>query len=381
VGPLGLIDQNIFNCVYRNKTVLVTGDTGFKGSWLSIWLHELGARVVGISLPAKTSRDNYVITKLNEKIEHIDGDINDIDQLKRNFKQIQPDFVFHLAAQALVYKSYEDPVETFQTNIMGTINVFEAIRSVTSVKVAIIVTSDKCYKNNEWCWGYRESDPMGGYDPYSASKGCVELVSDAYMHSFFNQSESCKIATVRAGNVIGGGDWAEKRIVPDFFRSIQDNDVLELRNPESTRPWQYVLEPLSGYLNLCSKLYQYGEMYEGGWNFGPQSENNYRVIDLVRKLQRNIGKGDYQIDRGSGKMHEANFLQLDVSKAGRYLEWHALLDFEETIRYTALDYQADFESNDIYAARVRQIARYVEKARSMKLKWADGSVEKEQVPQ
>jgi CDP-glucose 4,6-dehydratase len=257
------------NSIYKGKTVLVTWDTGFKGSWLSLWLGHLGARVIGYSLPPKTAGDNYNICALGEKIIHIDGDIRDYRALQDVFSKYEPDMVFHLAAQALVLDSYKDPLYTFETNTMGTVNVLEAIRHTPSVKAAIVVTSDKCYDNKEWIYGYRETDPMGGVDPYSASKGACEIVASSYIRSFFNGENTANVATVRAGNVLGGGDWCANRIVPDCIRALQDNKPITIRNPDAVRPWQHVLEPLNGYLLLGASLYASGKSYFGPWNFGP----------------------------------------------------------------------------------------------------------------
>lgn len=352
----------MFNGIFRDKKVLLTGDSGFKGSWLAIWLLELGAKVYGYALPPKTDRDNYVITKLASKIQHKNGDIRNLETLQAYFQDVQPDFAFHLAAQPLVMESYQNPHETFETNIIGTVNFFEAVRNTGSVKVAINITSDKCYKNQEWVWGYRETDPMGGFDPYSASKGCSEIITDAYLKSFFSDHTSCKIASVRAGNVIGGGDWAENRIVPDFFRAIIENKTLILRNPHAVRPWQQVLEPLSGYLMLCQKLYEDGNKYSGGWNFGPINEGKYSVLDLISKVQSCLGRGEFAFDTTIKKLHETNFLTLDISKAVNLLNWRPVLNFEETVQFTVDAYRADFEMEDGYQQRVSQIRKYVAKA-------------------
>ena len=248
--------NTIFNNIYKGKTILVTGDTGFKGSWLAIWLLNLGANVIGYALEPNTKNDNYIICDLGNKITHINGDIRDYQTLLNVFSKYKLEIVFHLAAQTLVLDSYKDPYNTYSTNIMGTINLFEAIRHTPSVKVAINVTSDKCYENREWVYGYREVDPMGGKDPYSASKGASEIITSSYMRSFFNQEDAANIASVRAGNVIGGGDWTDNRIFPDCMRALLNNKPIVIRNPEAVRPWQHVLEPLSGYLTIGSLLLQ-----------------------------------------------------------------------------------------------------------------------------
>ena len=251
--------SGIFNNIYKGKTVLVTGDTGFKGSWLVIWLLNLGADVVGYALNPKTEKDNYVICNLSDKITHIDGDIRDYQTVLKVFSKYEPEIVFHLAAQPLVLDSYKDPLYTYSTNVMGTVNFFEAVRHTPSVKVAINITSDKCYENREWVYGYREVDQVGGKDPYSASKGASEIITSSYLRSFFNQDNTAHIAPVRAGNVIGGGDWADHRIFPDCMRALLNDKPIVIRDPEAVRPWQHVLEPLSGYLSLGSLLYTEGK--------------------------------------------------------------------------------------------------------------------------
>lgn len=359
----------MFNDVFKNKRVLITGDTGFKGSWLSIWLKILGAEIYGYSLPPKTQKDNYVITDLASKINHIDGDIRDFEKLYNYFISIQPDFAFHLAAQPLVIESYENPKYTFETNIIGTVNFFEAVRNCSSVKVAINITSDKCYQNNEWLWGYRESDAMGGNDPYSASKGASELVTQSYLKSFFSKDNTANIASARAGNVIGGGDWAEYRIVPDFFRVLEKKESLILRYPEATRPWQHVLEPLSGYLTLAMKLFLNGKNFSGGWNFGPIGTTNQSVRTLVEKLIEYSGSGQYEAPELNDKFYEAALLNLDISKAMHLLNWKPVLDFDETIKMTVDGYLLD-DVNDIYKARADQIIFYCNLAKNRNIYWA-----------
>ena len=360
---------SLFNGIYKGKKVLVTGDTGFKGSWLSVWLKELGAEVYGYALPAKTEKDNFVRCNLENIIIHKDGDIRDKDKLMKYFQDVRPDFAFHLAAQPLVLESYENPHYTFETNLMGTVNFFEAARKTENVKAAINITSDKCYHNNEWIWGYRENEPMGGDDPYSASKGCSELITNAYLKSFFNKDSICNIASARAGNVIGGGDWAENRIVPDFFRALEKNNELNIRNPHSTRPWQHVLEPLSGYLWLGSKLSEDGERFSGSWNFGPLEAANRSVIDLINSMSDILGKGRYLI-ADNKEIHEAGLLKLDISKAVKYLEWYPALNFTETIQFTLSGYIAETDNSDVYGSRIKQIENYVAVAQNHKIKWS-----------
>jgi len=350
--------QKLLYKTYNRKKVLITGDTGFKGSWLAIWLKQLGAEVYGYALPPKRKEDNYANCKLQEKIHHLNGDIRDLNKLKNYFEDVEPEFAFHLAAQPIVLESYKNPHYTFETNIMGTVNFFEVVRNTPSVKVAVNITSDKCYKNNECVLGYKENDPMGGKDPYSASKGCSELITNSYNNSFFNKNLHCSIASARAGNVIGGGDWADYRIIPDFFRAIKKNEKLIIRNPYATRPWQYVLEPLSGYLHLASKLYSDGNKYSGGWNFGPLGQVNYKVSELIEAIIKYYGKGNVVFDRSSEKLYEANVLNLDISKAMRFLEWKPVLSFEELVEYTVEGYLVESTESDIYEERVKQIENY-----------------------
>jgi len=346
--------------VYKGKRVLITGDSGFKGSWLAIWLRQLGADVYGYSLAPKTNRDNFLTCCLSEKIHHVDGDIRDFGKLSEFINSINPDVVFHLAAQPIVLESYSDPRYTFDTNVMGTVNVLEAVRLNKNIKAAVNVTSDKCYKNNEWLWGYRESDPMGGEDPYSASKGASEIVTWAYLRSFFQKEDCASIASARAGNVIGGGDWADFRIVPDFFRALENKSSLVVRYPEATRPWQHVLEPLGGYLLLGAKLLKEGKVYSGGWNFGPLDINNYSVRELIEKLIEKSGKGSFDAPEMTDKKHEASLLKLDISKANGLLAWSPVLDFDQTIQFVVDGYLAEEKAaRDIYDSRVNQIMSYM----------------------
>src|SRR4030043_182379 len=278
----------MFNNCYKNKRVLVTGHTGFKGSWLLIWLKELGADLIGYALEPPTQPNNFEACQLEKKITHIHGDVRNLDYLLEVFKKYKPEFVFHLAAQSLVRRSYEEPKLTFDTNIGGTVNLLEAVRLVPSVKVLVNITSDKCYDNREWIWGYRENDPMGGHDPYSASKGCAELVFAAYLKSYFSKSSSeasgIGLASVRAGNVIGGGDWGKYRLIPDFVHALVKNQPVEIRNPWAIRPWQHVLEPLRGYLWLGVLLHESPGTYSGPWNFGPNDSDHLKVEEVVNSF-------------------------------------------------------------------------------------------------
>ncbi len=352
---------DFFNNIYKGKTVLITGDTGFKGSWLALWLLNLGANVVGFALSPKTEKDNYAVCNLGDKLTHIDGDIRNYKSISKVFFEYEPEIVFHLAAQALVMESYKDPLNTFSTNVMGTVNLFEAIRHTPSVKVAINITSDKCYENNEWIYGYREIDPLGGKDPYSASKGASELVTSSYLRSFFNQDGSASIASARAGNVIGGGDWAENRIFPDCMRALINNKPIAIRNPEAVRPWQHVLEPLSGYLTLGSLLYTKGKKYSGAWNFGPLSKNMISVKKLVEEALKQWGSGEYIIESKLSKNEEARLLHLDISKAVNELGWHPVLDFRQTLKFAIEEYRIDnLSSEEIFNQRINHIEKYIE---------------------
>jgi CDP-glucose 4,6-dehydratase len=357
--------------VYQGKKVLITGHTGFKGSWLSIWLKELGADVYGYALAPNSASDNFVACNLASEIHHQEGDVRDGSKLKAYFAEVQPEIVFHLAAQPLVLLSYEDPAGTFETNLMGVVHFFEAVRATPSVKLAVNITSDKCYDNKEWVWGYRENDPMGGKDPYSASKGCAELITSSFMHSFFNKEDSCKIASARAGNVIGGGDWAKDRIIPDFFRAYKKGEKLHIRNPYATRPWEHVLEPLSGYLTLGAKLFLEGNKYAGGWNFGPEDTANYSVKELIDKMLLLDRRGGYTIPENHVKLHEATFLKLDISKAVNLLKWKPVLSFDETVEFTTAGYQSEIENaGTVLESRRQQIAAYVEKAKAKSVAWS-----------
>jgi CDP-glucose 4,6-dehydratase len=361
--------------IYKGKKVIITGHTGFKGSWLAIWLKELGAEVYGYSLAPLSEMDNFNTCDLIQEVGHREGDVRDLEHLKSFFREIQPAFAFHLAAQPLVLLSYKDPVETFTTNLIGTVNFLEAVRATPSVKSAINVTTDKCYDNNEWVWGYRENDPMGGKDPYSASKGCSELITSSYLESFFKSEGTCNVASGRAGNVIGGGDWASDRIIPDYFRAKKAGLQLEIRNPFATRPWQHVLEPLSGYLTLAAELYIQGKKFSGGWNFGPEDMLNYSVKELIDKIQALDSSNSYTIPADSEKMHEAVLLKLDISKAVNYLKWRPVLSIDETVEFTLKGYQDDLnETQNTLKSRVAQIQQYTKKAQIRAINWSlDGN--------
>lgn len=320
---------------WKNKRVLITGHTGFKGGWLSIWLASLGVNLKGIALLPSSEVSLFSEAKIDTLFDCDFVDIRDYDALLASMQRFKPEIVLHLAAQPLVRKSYISPRETYSTNVMGTLNVFEAVREIGDVKVLINVTSDKCYENKEWVWGYREQDPMGGYDPYSSSKGCSELLTSSYRQSFFHPLEYDKhgvaLASVRAGNVIGGGDWAEDRLVPDTLKAFQNNQVVNIRNPYSMRPWQHVLEPLSGYLKLAEQLYQQGGKFAEAWNFGPISNNELCVQDIVSYLANLWGTdAKWSVDQNI-QPHEANFLKLDCSKSKTLLQWTPQWEINEVL--------------------------------------------------
>jgi CDP-glucose 4,6-dehydratase len=310
---------------WRGKSVFLTGHTGFKGSWLSLWLQSMGANVTGYALSPPSTPSLFEIGKVGEGMHSIIGDIRDIDSLRLAMTTSQPDIVIHMAAQALVRYSYMAPVETYSTNVMGTVNLLEVVRGVTSVKSVVNVTSDKCYENREWAWGYRENEAMGGFDPYSNSKGCAELVTAAYRNSYFHsdryQEHGVALASGRAGNVIGGGDWAEDRLIPDVMRAITQGNPVSIRNPHSIRPWQHVLEPLSGYLLLAKNLYEQGPDFAEGWNFGPSDDDAKPVSWILEQLIKLWGEGaSWSLDSGEHP-HEAHYLKLDCSKAKARLDW------------------------------------------------------------
>lgn len=361
------------NSIFKNKKVLITGHTGFKGSWLAIWMQMLGAYVSGISLKVPTQPSHFQSASLSNFIEHFDLDIRNREEIVETIQNIKPDFLFHLAAQPLVRLSYEDPILTYSTNIMGTANVLEALRGIKNNCIAIFITSDKCYDNVEWEWGYRETDKLGGPDPYSASKGGAELIIHSYFRSFFkNNNQPIRIGIARAGNVIGGGDWASDRIIPDCVRAWSKNEVVLLRNPYSTRPWQHVLEPLSGYINLSMALKNNPELHGEAFNFGPPSENSQTVLELVKEMQKYWDQVRYDdISKNHNGPYESGLLKLNCDKALFHLKWKAVWDFETTIRMTSEWYKNFYdESTDVYEFSKNQITEYIETAKSKGLAWA-----------
>ncbi len=345
--------------VYDGKQVIITGDTGFKGSWLALWLHNLGATVTGIGLAPKTPRDNYVICGLDSIITHHSCDVRQYDRVLEVFSVAKPDVVFHLAAQPLVPESYATPRETFEINTQGTANILEAVRQTPSVQVGVMVTSDKCYENREWVHGYRETDPVGGHDPYSASKGAAEIIISSYTRSFFSGDDTPAVSSVRAGNVIGGGDWSENRIIPDFMRSLEDEKPITLRNPGAVRPWQHVLEPLYGYLLLGAAMIRNGHSFSGAWNFGPLHRNALTVEALIRKFIEHNGDGAMEVSKQNG-LHEAGLLSLDISKAIHQLNWHPVLDVDTMVRLTLDEYAIkDLTPEAIFDQRCTHIDEYI----------------------
>lgn len=320
---------------YKGRRVFITGHTGFKGSWLCLWLHKLGAEVTGYALDPPTDPSLFELCGIDKLVHSIISDVRDREALTSTMMDTKPDIVIHMAAQPLVRDSYEQPVETYEINVMGTVNLLEAIRKSPGIRAVVNVTTDKCYENREWIWGYRENDPLGGFDPYSSSKACSEIVTAAYLRSFFNidnyNSHGVALASARAGNVIGGGDWGQDRLVPDCFRSLLSGRKILIRNPEAIRPWQHVLEPLSGYLLLARRLYDEGPLYVGAWNFGPFDEDVKPVEWLVRRICEKWGESaDYEVTHGNHP-HEAHYLKLDCSKARAVLDWHPCWRLETAI--------------------------------------------------
>ncbi len=359
------MDIDIFDGFFRGKRVLVTGHTGFKGSWLLIWLHELGAEVVGVGLDPATERDNFVLSGIGGKIKaDIRADIRDGQKMKEIFAEHRPEIVFHLAAQPLVRLSYEIPVDTYATNVMGTINVMEAIRATDSVKVGVMITTDKCYENKEQIWGYRENEPMGGYDPYSSSKGATEIAIASWRRSFFNPDRYAEhgksIASVRAGNVIGGGDWALDRIIPDCIRALEAGRPIDIRSPKAIRPWQHVLEPLSGYMLLAKRMWESPTKYCEGWNFGPRAESISTVWEVASHVVDNYGSGSLRDLSDPNALHEAKLLMLDISKAKFRLGWEPRMNIDQTVALT-VDWYRRYTAEPVYELCTSQIREYIKK--------------------
>lgn len=343
---------------WKGKKVFLTGHTGFKGAWLSLWLQDCGAIITGYSLAPNTNPNLFDAALVADGMKSVIGDVRNLDQLTKSMCDFSPEIVIHMAAQPLVRLSYKNPVDTYSTNVMGTVNLLEAVRHTASVKAVVNVTTDKCYDNKEWVWGYREDEPMGGHDPYSNSKGCSELVTAAYRSSFFNSVGSAKIASGRAGNVIGGGDWAEDRLIPDIFKSFENKESVVVRNPSAIRPWQHVLEPLSGYLVLAERLYLDGDAYAEGWNFGPEEGDVKPVRAIIEYLVEQWSDGASWIHDESEQPHEAQLLKLDISKAKKELEWAPKWSL-----FTALDSIVEWhkewlKGGDVKKTTLKQIHKF-----------------------
>jgi CDP-glucose 4,6-dehydratase len=347
---------------WSGKKVFVTGHTGFKGSWLCLWLQQLGAEVTGYALQPPTNPSLFEVAQVGRGMKSMIGDIRDGEALTSAMQSATPDVVIHMAAQSLVRYSYIEPVETYSTNLMGTVHLLEAVRKTSSVRAVVNVTSDKCYENKEWVWGYRESEPMGGFDPYSNSKGCAELVTAAYRNSFFNPAKYSEhrvaLASARAGNVIGGGDWADGRLIPDILKAISENRPVVIRNPHAIRPWQHVLEPLSGYLQLAQKLYEDGIAYAEGWNFGPNDEDTKPVQWIVEQLTQQGAEGaNWQLDQ-TDHPHEAHHLKLDCSKAKMRLDWQPRWHLAHTLKMIIAWQRAYLSRQDMRNATLEQINKF-----------------------
>ena len=345
---------------YGGKKVLLTGHTGFKGSWLSKILIMCGAKLTGYALDPPTDTSIFDILGLETEMNSVIGDIRDLEHLKKVFDEVEPEYVIHMAAQPIVRDSYERPVYTYETNVMGTVNVLEAARYAPQLKSVVIITTDKCYENREWEWGYRENEPMGGHDPYSNSKGCAELVVSAYRRSFFYTNDTAAVASARAGNVIGGGDWADDRLIPDILRAFEQQQPVIIRNPLSTRPWQHVLEPLSGYLVLAERLYNEGNAFAEGWNFGPKDDDCQPVQWILEKMVQFWGEGArYEWDK-SEQPHEANFLKLDCSKAATRLKWHPQWRLADTLEKIVHWHRSWLQGADMQTRCLYEIKGYME---------------------
>jgi CDP-glucose 4,6-dehydratase len=344
---------------FKNKTVLITGHTGFKGSWLALWLVKLGAKVYGVSKSIPTNPSLFEITDLKNHLVDIRENIKNFSKVSKIINDIKPDFVFHLAAQSLVRTAYEDPIETWETNVMGSVNVLESLTTLNKKCACVMVTSDKCYDNVEWYWGYKETDKIGGKDPYSASKGSAEIAIRSYNESFFNKNNFINVASVRAGNVIGGGDWALDRIVPDCINSWRNKKEIILRNPFATRPWQHVLEPLSGYLSTAKNLYDENLVRGESFNFGPKADQDYSVEELVAELSKFWNDAKWKIEKMQDQPHEAGLLKLNCDKALAVLNWLPTLNFSQTVKFTANWYKQFEVTDNLFNYTLEQIDNYV----------------------
>lgn len=355
---MGIMEGKVNSEFWKEKKVFLTGHTGFKGSWMSLWLQQMGADVMGYALTPDSDPDLFTVAQVGEGMESEIGDIRDLEHITKSMNTFNPDILIHMAAQPLVRKSYVDPVETYSTNVMGTVNVLEAARKCPNLKAIVSVTTDKCYENKEWEWGYRENEPMGGHDPYSSSKGCAELVTSAYRRSFFNTPHTAALASARAGNVIGGGDWAEDRLVPDILSAFAKAEPVIIRNPLATRPWQHVLEPISGYLVLAEALYTEGQTFAEGWNFGPNDEDCKPVNWILDKMVLHWGEdASWKLDKNNNP-HEAGFLKLDCSKAGSRLNWQPKWSLEVTLKSIVDWYQHYKNGDDVKKECLKEIKKY-----------------------
>ncbi len=358
VGPRALENLVTDAVFWHGKRVFVTGHTGFKGGWLSIWLESLGATVFGYALAPVTTPNLFEISGLGKFMDSTLADVRDGDKLLETMRRAAPDVVFHLAAQPLVRASYRDPVETYSTNVMGTVHLLEAVRQIDSVRAVVVVTTDKCYDNREWEWGYRENDRLGGYDPYSSSKAATELVTAAYRNSFFLPPEVASVASARAGNVIGGGDWAEDRLIPDIVRAASEGKPVRVRNPHAIRPWQHVVEPLCGYLQLAQRLYTVGGAFAQAWNFGPEDRDARTVGWITQRVTELWGDGASWVADQGEHPHEANFLKLDISRARQLLGWTPRLTLDTALEWTTDWYRSQSQGSDMRRVTLAQIARY-----------------------
>jgi len=355
---MGRLKGKVNPTFWNGKKVFITGHTGFKGSWLSLWLQDMGAIVKGYALEPNTNPNLFTQAKVAQNMDSEFGDIIDLKQISMSMKEFNPEVLIHMAAQPLVRLSYNEPVLTYATNVMGTVNVLEAARKCSNLKAIVSVTTDKCYEKKEWAWGYRENEPMGGHDPYSSSKGCAELVTAAYRKSFFNVTNFAVLASARAGNVIGGGDWSVDRLIPDILRAFEKNEPVIIRNPMSTRPWQHVLEPISGYLVLAQHLYEDGHDFAEGWNFGPKDEDCKPVSWILDKMVAKWGKGaSWELDKNNNP-HEAGYLKLDCSKAALRLNWYPKWNLEDTLESIINWHKHYIEQKNIQEQCLLEIAKY-----------------------
>jgi CDP-glucose 4,6-dehydratase len=355
---MGRLKGKVDPAFWKSKKVFITGHTGFKGSWMSLWLQEMGAVVKGFALEPNTIPNLFTHANVGTNMDSEIGDITDLNHITESMKAFNPEVLIHMAAQPLVRLSYNEPALTYATNVMGTVNVLEAARKCSNLKSIVSVTTDKCYENKEWPWGYRENEPMGGHDPYSSSKGCAELVTAAYRKSFFNDENSAYLASARAGNVIGGGDWSADRLIPDILRAFEKNEPVIVRNPSSTRPWQHVLEPISGYLVLAQHLYEGGNNFAEGWNFGPKDEDCKPVSWILDRMVTNWGNGvSWELDKNNNP-HEAGYLKLDCSKAAMRLNWYPKWNLEYTLESIIIWHQHYLAQKNIQEQCLLEIAKY-----------------------